>query len=58
MEKRHNYVRKVAETAVGLFIANDKVLCSEIVGHCLANYFKKFKRIIFGNIYLRAYEYA
>lgn len=25
MEKRHNYVRKVAETAVQLFIANDKV---------------------------------
>ena len=25
MEKRHNYVRKVAETAVQLFISNDKV---------------------------------
>ena len=25
MEKRHNYVRKVAETAVTLFISNDKV---------------------------------
>lgn len=25
MEKRHNYVRKVAETAVDLFIRNDKV---------------------------------
>ena len=24
MEKRHNYVRKVAETAVQLFIANDR----------------------------------
>ena len=24
MEKRHNYVRKVAETAVQLFISNDK----------------------------------
>jgi len=24
MEKRHNYVRKVAETAVGLYITNDK----------------------------------
>ena len=24
MEKRHNYVRKVAETAVQLFITNDK----------------------------------
>lgn len=24
-EKRHNYVRKVAETAVQLFITNDKV---------------------------------
>ena len=29
MEKRHNYVRKVAETAVSLFITNDKV-CSFI----------------------------
>ena len=25
MEKRHNYVRKVAETAVEMFIRNDKV---------------------------------
>lgn len=25
MEKRHNYVRKVAETAVQLYVANDKV---------------------------------
>lgn len=25
MEKRHNYVRKVAETAVTLFVSNDKV---------------------------------
>lgn len=25
MEKRHNYVRKVAETAVQLFISNDRV---------------------------------
>lgn len=25
MEKRHNYVRKVAETAVQMFITNDKV---------------------------------
>lgn len=25
MEKRHNYVRKVAETAVEIFIRNDKV---------------------------------
>jgi len=24
MEKRHNYVRKVAETAVTLFITNDR----------------------------------
>ena len=29
MEKRHNYVRKVAETAVQLFITNDKV------GYCV-----------------------
>jgi len=26
MEKRHNYVRKVAETAVQMFITNDKVV--------------------------------
>ena len=25
MEKRHNYVRKVAETSVQMFISNDKV---------------------------------
>ena len=25
MEKRHNYVRKVAETAVQLYISNDRV---------------------------------
>ena len=25
MEKRHNYVRKVAETAVQLYITNDRV---------------------------------
>lgn len=25
MEKRHNYIRKVAETAVNMFITNDKV---------------------------------
>ena len=25
MEKRHNYVRKVAETAVQMYITNDKV---------------------------------
>ncbi|KNC83158.1 eukaryotic peptide chain release factor subunit 1 [Sphaeroforma arctica JP610] len=25
LEKRHNYVRKVAETSVGMFISNDKV---------------------------------
>ena len=28
MEKRHNYVRKVAETAVQLFITNDKASIS------------------------------
>lgn len=28
MEKRHNYVRKVAEVAVTLFISNDKPNCS------------------------------
>lgn len=26
LEKRHHYVRRVAETAVQLFIANDKVI--------------------------------
>ena len=31
MEKRHNYVRKVAETAVQMFIAADKVNCSGLV---------------------------
>lgn len=31
MEKRHNYVRKVAETAVTCFITNDKVNVSGIV---------------------------
>merc|ERR1711976_918376 len=31
MEKRHNYVRKVAETAVQLFIVNDKVTVSGLI---------------------------
>ena len=31
MEARHNYVRKVAETAVELFVTNDKVNCTGIV---------------------------
>ena len=31
MEKRHNYVRKVAETAVTLFITNDKPNCSGLI---------------------------
>ncbi|XP_065071092.1 eukaryotic peptide chain release factor subunit 1-like [Rhopilema esculentum] len=31
MEKRHNYVRKVAETAVQLFISNDKVNVTGLV---------------------------
>jgi len=31
MEKRHNYVRKVAETAVTLFISNDKANCAGLV---------------------------
>lgn len=30
-EKRHNYVRKVAELSVSFFITNDKVLLSSIV---------------------------
>ena len=33
MEKRHNYVRKVAETAVQMFITNDK---SNVAGLVLA----------------------
>merc|ERR1711981_431471 len=39
MEKRHNYVRKVAETAVQLFIANDKPNISGLIlaGESLAN---------------------
>lgn len=31
MEKRHNYVRKVAEVAVQMFITNDKVNVSGLV---------------------------
>jgi len=31
MEKRHNYVRKVAETAVQMFITNDKVNCTGLI---------------------------
>ena len=31
MEKRHNYVRKVAETAVQCFIKDDKVTCANII---------------------------
>merc|ERR1719391_1284312 len=31
MEKRHNYVRKVAEGAVTLFISNDKPNCSGLI---------------------------
>ena len=31
LEKRHNYVRKVAETAVQMFITNDKVNVSGLV---------------------------
>jgi len=31
MEKRHNYVRKVAETAVQMFISNDKPNCSGLI---------------------------
>ena len=31
VEKRHNYVRKVAEEAVRLFIANDKVIVTGLV---------------------------
>ncbi|VDD93755.1 unnamed protein product [Enterobius vermicularis] len=31
MEKRHNYVRKVAETAVEMFIRNDKVVVAGLI---------------------------
>lgn len=31
MEKRHNYVRKVAETAVEMFIRNDKVVVTGLI---------------------------
>lgn len=31
MEKRHNYVRKVAETAVQLYVSNDKVNVAGLV---------------------------
>ncbi len=33
MEKRHNYVRKVAETAVQMYISNDR---ANVVGLVLA----------------------
>lgn len=31
MEKRHNYVRKVAEVATQLFIANDRPNCAGLI---------------------------
>lgn len=31
MEKRHNYVRKVAEVATQLFITNDKPNCAGLI---------------------------
>ena len=31
MEKRHNYVRKVAETACQLYVSNDKVNVAGLV---------------------------
>jgi peptide subunit release factor 1 (eRF1) len=31
LEKRHNYVRKVAETATQMFITNDKVNVAGVV---------------------------
>jgi len=31
MEKRHNFVRKVAETAVKCFIKDDKVSCVGLI---------------------------
>lgn len=38
MEKRHNYVRKVAETAVQCFIADDKVNVTGIILAGLADF--------------------
>ena len=38
MEKRHNYVRKVAETAVQCFITDDKVNVSGIILAGLADF--------------------
>lgn len=38
IEKRHNYVRKVAETAVQLFITNDKVNVEGIILAGLADF--------------------
>ena len=35
MEKRHNYVRKVAETAVQLYITNDKVCFQHMNKFCV-----------------------
>lgn len=31
MEKRHNYVRKVAEVAISYFITNDKPNCAGLI---------------------------
>lgn len=33
LERRHHYLRKVAETAVSLFVTNDKVLNFHVL-HC------------------------
>ena len=38
MEKRHNYVRKVAETATQLFITNDKANCSGTLSSCISSF--------------------
>ncbi len=38
VEKRHNYVRKVAETAVQMFITNDKVNVEGIILAGLADF--------------------
>lgn len=38
VEKRHNYVRKVAETAVQLFITNDKVNVEGLILAGLADF--------------------
>ena len=49
MEKRHNYVRKVAETAVQLFVTNDKANVSGMTLKLLKRYGKVGRRFFCGS---------